>query len=358
MAAHHSLATSVSTDSPCRYCSVASKANQEDPIGSAVVADQWMFIEVPQPWAKNPWQDQLSELQEVFQQIERKPKLWKRLRIVAIAPDKHHSTPDRCHIFFYRKPRGPVADYTQQHYWVPRQKIANLVQSLTLQPAQIETFSAYQQPFTRNLFVCTHTHYDVACGRFGTPLYRTLRERYAQDGQLQIWQTSHFGGHNFAPTLIDFPMGQFWGHLEPDALDSLVYRRGDISELRLFYRGWTGFSHWEQVAERDLWMQQGWSWLHKPKLARVIRRDPGKFIHQFLRWVLPWIPHIRAQILLKKLERKLTWADVEISWHERAIIKTYRVRVEVSHSVLSQMKSGTDQPLVPVQQYSVKAIPI
>ncbi|MEM9804794.1 MAG: sucrase ferredoxin [Cyanobacteria bacterium P01_D01_bin.56] len=356
MAANNPLVRSGPTDSPCRYCSVVSKANGEDPIGTAVVAEWWMFIEVAQPWAKNPWGDQSPELLKIFQQIEKKPRLWGRLRIVAIAPDKHYSKPERCHVFFYRKLQGPAADYAQQHYWVPRQKLADLVKALTLQPTQIETFLSYQQPFARNIFVCTHTHYDVACGRFGTPLYRQLRQQYAQDGQLLVWQTSHFGGHNFAPTLIDFPMGQFWGHLESEILDVLVYRQGDVSKLRPFYRGWSGFSHWEQIAERELWMRHGWSWLKHPKTARVMRRDPGKVIHQLLRWVLRWIPSIRAQILLKKLERKLTWADVEICWQNGVNTEIYRARVESSHQVNSQMKSGKDQSLVPVRQYRVMDI--
>ncbi|MEO0866947.1 MAG: sucrase ferredoxin [Cyanobacteria bacterium J06642_11] len=357
MPAHKSSSVAAPADSPCRYCSVVSKQNGEDPIGTAVVAEQWMFIEVPQPWAKNPWGDQPPELLQLFQQIEKRPKLWQRLRIVAIAPDKHYSQPEYCHVFFYRKPQNSLADYVQQHYRVPRQKLADLVHALIFKPAALQTFLTGQQPFARNLFVCTHTHYDVACGRFGTPLYRTLRRQYAQDGQLQVWQTSHFGGHNFAPTLIDFPKGHFWGHLEPNMLDTLIYRQGDLSALRLFYRGWSGFSHWEQVAERELWMQQGWDWLHKRnKLARIIRRDPGKLIHRLLRWCLPWIPSIRAQILLQKLERKLTWADVEITWDEGNIRQTYRIRVETSCPVMSQIKSGQDQPLVPVKQYVVKSI--
>ena len=34
----------------CRYCSQVSKANGEDPIGSAPQIDYWIIVEVPQPW--------------------------------------------------------------------------------------------------------------------------------------------------------------------------------------------------------------------------------------------------------------------------------------------------------------------
>jgi len=41
-------ATDLQTD--CRFCSKISKANGEDPIGSAWPYQQWLIIEVPQPW--------------------------------------------------------------------------------------------------------------------------------------------------------------------------------------------------------------------------------------------------------------------------------------------------------------------
>ncbi|MEL7523883.1 MAG: hypothetical protein AAGJ80_20060, partial [Cyanobacteria bacterium J06553_1] len=57
----------------CQYCSVTSKANGEDPIGTAVTAQQWLFIEVPQPWAKNPWGNESAALLALFERIEKRP---------------------------------------------------------------------------------------------------------------------------------------------------------------------------------------------------------------------------------------------------------------------------------------------
>jgi len=74
-----------------------------------------------------------------------------------------------------------------------------------------------------------------------------------------------------------------------------------------------------------------------------------------LRWGLRWIPTIRAQVLLKKLEQKLTWAQVRIRYSSPDGVRssTYEARVEVSHIVMSQMKSGREQPTYPVKQYRV-----
>ncbi|MBE9064275.1 sucrase ferredoxin [cf. Phormidesmis sp. LEGE 11477] len=357
-------------DQACQYCSITSKVNREDPIGTAITARLWLLIEVPQPWAKNPWAQSSPELLMLFAQIERRPRLWRDLRILAIAPDKTTSTKDKRHLFFYQQPPEAAATYRQWHYHIPIEQLVPLVRALLFKPKETDTFVPYRQPSARALFVCTHTRYDLACGRFGTPLYRTLRDRYAESKALSeplsVWQTTHFGGHNFAPTLIDFPTGQLWGHLEPEILDTLIYRKGKVSELEPFYRGWSGMSSWAQIAERSLWMQQGWDWLAQPRSARIIRRDPGKLSHRLLRWVLPWIPMIRAQVLAKKLEKKLRWAEVEICWKAPEIgaeqnigqqpTERYRARVEVSHQVMSQMKSGTSESLIPVAQYKVSEI--
>lgn len=348
-----SLAPQTDISSPCRYCSVTSQANGEDPIGTAIAADLWIMIEAPRPWAKDPWQAESAELLEVFQSVENHPRLWQQVRILAIAPDRENSQPGYRHVISYRRPSRSFAQYEASHYCIPTETLPRLVEALLFRSSQLVNFEGDRRAPTRTLFVCTHTHYDVACGRFGTPLFKTLRRDYAQDGQLQVWQTGHFGGHNFAPTLIDFPHGHFWGHLNEAVLDTLVHRRGDVTQLRPYYRGWGGLSRWGQVAERELWMQEGWTWLDRPKSERLIAQDGGKFIHRILRWLLRWIPTIRAQVLLKKLEQKRTWATVEIQADSdrSSKVDAYRVQVEVSHTVMTQLRSGETAGLYPVQQY-------
>ncbi|MEL6453131.1 MAG: sucrase ferredoxin [Cyanobacteria bacterium J06623_5] len=354
----------IDIDSYCRYCSEVSRANGEDPIGTAITAQQWLFIEVPQPWAKNPWLDQGKDLLSLFQRIEKQIRLWKNLRILAIAPDKAASTKDKRHLFFYQQPQQPAAAYRQRHYHIPVAQLCQLVQALIFQPQQLSQFDSYRLPPSRALFVCTHTRYDLACGRFGTPLYRLLRSQYAKDHSstgvsngdgrgLSVWQTTHFGGHNFAPTLIDFPVGHFWGHLDPNILDNLIYRRGEVSQLMPYYRGWAGFNRWAQIAERSLWMKWGWAWLSVTKSARIVRRDPGSWRDRLLRALLALVPTIRAQVLRKKLLQRLKWAEVEICWRKNSGIPagSARLRVEASHEVTSQLKSGENQELVAVQQY-------
>jgi hypothetical protein len=126
------------------------------------------------------------------------------------------------------------------------------------------------------MLVCTHGSVDAACAKFGFPLYLALHCRYAQPqgSNLRVWRVSHFGGHRFAPTLIDLPSGRYWGHLRHDLLDALVLRRGEVSDLRHCYRGWGGLETvYEHVAERDAWMHEGWRWLDYKIAAETVRAD-------------------------------------------------------------------------------------
>ena len=354
---HASVSLGNSKSSPCRYCSVVSKANGVSPIGTAIVADLWIMIEVPHPWAQDPWQEESASLLDLFQSLERRPRLWQRVRILAIALDRDYSQPGYRHVMSYRRPSPLFARYHPEHYCVPTATVTQLVKAMVFQLPMV-TFATYRQKPVRSLFVCTHTHYDVACGRFGTPLFKTLKRDYAADGKLRIWQTSHFGGHHFAPTLIDFPQGQFWGHLESEILDILIYRRGDWQQLYRFYRGWGGVSPWAQIVERELWMQKGWSWLELPKADRMQAQDPGKLHHRMLQWLLRWVPLVSAQVLLHKLEQKLTWAKVEIRAGNGSSPGgvTHTARVEANYTALAQFSSGDEARLSPIKQYRVVSL--
>ena len=64
-----------------------------------------------------------------------------------------------------------------------------------------------------------------------------------------------------------------WGHIEPEILNLLVQRNGSIFGVRQYYRGWTGLSKFEQIAEREIWIQSGWSWLNYLKAGKVLTME-------------------------------------------------------------------------------------
>jgi len=305
----------------CRFCSVISKTNGEDPIGSAKATDTWIIVELPLPWTK----ERLifdSALNPVFQAMRAgNPKL----SAMAIAPDREYSQPGYAHVFHYQRPTQLFARYNQQEFLVPEFELEEFVTALLTQTIP-DRFEIYRQPtqHIREIMVCTHGNIDVACARFGTPIYQKLRKEFATS-MLRVWRCSHFGGHQFAPTLIDLPNGQVWGHLESNILDVLVRRDRPVAELRQFYRGWAGVTQFEQIVEREIWQQHGWDWLNYHKSGQILAQDTLNG----------------------------DWADVrlEFATPDRSTAGAYQARLEVCGLVMSAVHSG-EKP-IPVKQYQI-----
>jgi hypothetical protein len=321
----------------CRFCSLVSKANGEDLIGTAGTCEHWLIMEVPQPWPQEIFQENpiIKSVIDLFQELIVQHGV--NLKPMLIAPDREYSHAGFTRIFYYYRPGKLFFQFEKQEFVVPESKAADLLtailQQLIQQPNNLSQFQQYQQQTSeiRELMVCTHAQVDLACGRFGTPLYRQLRKEYAavSHGKLRVWQTTHFGGHQFAPTLIDLPQGSIWGHLESGILDLLVQRNGSVDDLRQFYRGWTGLNKFEQIAEREIWMQLGWNWLNCLKTGKILA-----------------------------MQKDGDWAEVRIDFAlpDGSISGAYEARIEVCGEVMSAFNSAKEMKLEAVKQYRVSRL--
>lgn len=102
---------------------------------------------------------------------------------------------------------------------------------------------------TRPLYlICTNGKRDRCCARFGGAVYRAMAELVGP----AIWQTTHLGGHRFAPTGLAFPQGVSYGRLQPDTLLDFVtaIQKNQIPLDNL--RGRVGYTAVVQRAEHDL----------------------------------------------------------------------------------------------------------
>ncbi|PZD72632.1 hypothetical protein C1752_03468 [Acaryochloris thomasi RCC1774] len=347
----------------CRYCSLVSKANGEDPIGTAGTADHWLVMEIPQPWPREMFATHplISQLLPLLKKLILRHGI--KLRPVAISSDPEYSCPGYTRIIYYRRPQTYFAQYEKQDYLVPDSETPHLaialLDHLMGKANTLPEFDQYLQPtqHLRDILICTHTQVDLACGRFGTPLYRKLRQNFANSESLRVWKSTHFGGHKFAPTLLDLPTGQLWGHLEDEILPSLIHREGPIHNMRPFYRGWSGLGKFEQIAEREVWMQEGWQWLTYPRTGRLQRKGlPG--IKRPLYSLLRYLPIQLLQMWLEKWTDDAKWADVKIQYQDAdGIERQYRVRVEEYGTVLTASKSAKERnvqiEMIPVPQYRV-----
>lgn len=256
-----------------------SEANGEDPAGTGTPFTGYLLVEVAPPWEYDVGESR------------RFPEgLWEAVKGVwdagiiekftAIMPDPEYSREGHTRVMLLRRPPVPFfASYRREEYLVPEDEVVAFVETLAKEPDGPSGFARYREDISgrvRDVLVCTHGSHDVCCGRFGYPLYEELRQEYAaaSEGRLRVWRTSHMGGHRFAPNLIDLPEGRYWGRMGSEDLENFVTRNGPASDLRGFYRGWAGLGgKFEQIAEREVFVREGWEWVGYPKAGEVLEAD-------------------------------------------------------------------------------------
>lgn len=76
-------------------------------------------------------------------------------------------------------------------------------------------------------FVCTHAKRDMCCSRLGIPVWQRLDE--LSNGR--AWQTTHLGGHRFAPNVLVLPSAHSYGRVALDQVDDFFNQieQGDIA---------------------------------------------------------------------------------------------------------------------------------
>ncbi len=93
--------------------------------------------------------------------------------------------------------------------------------------------------------VCAHGRRDRCCALHGAAFYRALQKE-----GVEVWQTSHLGGHRFAACALWLPEGLMYGRLRPEHAPAFVaaHRSHRIGELDHF-RGSCAYDGPTQAAE-------------------------------------------------------------------------------------------------------------
>jgi hypothetical protein len=258
-------------------CSLFSLSHGEDPIGSAVVNEHYVVMELPMPWPADAWHTpQLPAGVREAGRIAQENGL--DVRSLAIVPDAQYSQEGYTRLFHFHRPEGFFANFAKQEFVLPTELVADLLAALYGGPDALSPFETYRQDtgHIREMLVCTHGTRDACCGKFGYPLYDALRHHYApaSEGRLRAWRVSHLGGHRFSPTLLDFPGGYYWGRLNAQSVATIMTHDRTPDSLRMNYRGWAGLDALSQVAEREVLEHVGWPWLDYLKSGKVL--DAGE----------------------------------------------------------------------------------
>lgn len=261
-------------DGPQHLCNLFAIARGLDPIGYAGSYDAFVAFELPLPWPRGLFDSRSKLLPEVREAVARyRLEAPYRLSMLAMAPDEEYSAPGWPRVLWCSRPDGAFADYQRAEYLVPEPRVGELVTALiTARGAAPEFEPLLVHAAARELMVCTHGSEDAACGLYGVPLYHGLRASAAAGAR--VWRVSHFGGHVFAPTLLELPSGRFWAHLDDYDAAGLLDHRRPSAELRERYRGWAALDGpFLQALERELLVREGWHWLELPKRGAVLDRD-------------------------------------------------------------------------------------
>jgi hypothetical protein len=306
------------------YCNALAIQRGVDAAGSARMFDAAAVVEIPLPWKRGIYDEagalpqQVLDLFKVWLQRYREGLPYNQ-SVLMIAPDPQYSRPGFRRVIYYKRPAGQFAQYDKVEYLVPEDQFGVLIWALFEARDELLRFQNYLDTVgstMRDLFVCTHGTVDAACAKFGYPLYKYLREQYA-DAHLRIWRVSHFGGHLYAPTLIDMPVAHYWAYVEAVHAQQIVQRSGNPENLRTHYRGSSAFEDGlMQAAERDVWQREGWEWFNYPKSARILEQDKDM-----------------------SDEHEPAWAQIQFNFTTPDGAGSYRAHVEIAHRVETEYSS-------------------
>ena len=214
-------------------CSDLSRAADEPLAGTASTAEQWLLVEVPGPWGRD-------------------------VGTPGVLPPRAHDalsawlerTP-RSRLHFVRRPGRsngrPVV------FAVRAEEMAYDVRRIELQAhddlANVD-FGADGEPTdAKVVLVCGHGSRDACCARLGTAVYGALENRFLD---VELWLSSHQGGHRFAANVLVLPLGIQLGRVDAEDAVALTTRAlaGEIQLDR--YRGRTCYDPNAQAAEHAI----------------------------------------------------------------------------------------------------------
>ncbi|GIK55051.1 MAG: sucrase ferredoxin [Chloroflexi bacterium] len=319
------------------YCNLLALEKGLDPGGQATAFETLILLEAPLPWRSDLYTtvgtmpQEVLDLYALYMQRYHETGVWPPIYLLLIAPDEAYSQPGCRRVIRFQREGAQIAHFARAEYFVPEAQTGPLIWTLAEEPGRLGEFAGWQtavSPTPRDLLVCTHGTVDAACAKFGFPLYHYLRRQHASD-QLRVWRVSHFGGHVFAPTLMELPSGHFWAYVEEAQADQIARRAGPVAALRGHYRGWAGLANgFLQATERELWLCAGWRWFDWPKRGKILVQDEAA---------------------------QPTWAEVCIEFDDGGGTQLYQARVEVSgHVEMIHTTGGTGTYAYP--QYKIVSL--
>ncbi len=207
------------------FCSQIAKADNATLYGTVSDKSQvWALVEYSGKWPKGATKSGASLPGALFQWIEAQRDAISGFRPILI---KRKTVTDTKSVFIAIP--GPTDAKLYQFQISSYEELSSL---------DINTILAGGGETQRLLdeqvvLVCTNGLHDNCCSMFGLPVY----DAFEKDTSLNVWQSSHIGGHRYAATAAVFPSGVYYGYLAPSAVVS-VGKDIDTKQIALqYYRG-------------------------------------------------------------------------------------------------------------------------
>lgn len=213
-------------------CSVASQAAGEPLAGTAVESvDRWLLLEVIDPWAPAA-----LHTEALPERVRARLAQWletprSRLQLIR--------RPGRSG----RRPLFMVVSSASD-----RQRASKLELDRYDDLLDLDLNAVPLEASASMCLVCVHGRRDRCCALHGGSVFRAIQAR-----GVDVWQTSHLGGHRFAACALWLPDGLMYGRLRAEHADRFVaaQRAGELGELDL-YRGRCAYDRPTQAAETFL----------------------------------------------------------------------------------------------------------
>ncbi|MEI3649254.1 MAG: sucrase ferredoxin [Dolichospermum lemmermannii FEM_B0920] len=253
------------------FCADHSREIQEDVIGSATNHQTYILVECPTPWVSEAFNSKWvpDNLRILVADVKR-AKL--SIHFLLIANDETHRE-EQTTLLIYQQEKGLSNGYRKQEFKLPNiEQVAGVVRKWL---TGVSVDDEIASNTTRDILVCTHGSHDQCCAKYGNPFYFHAQNTIfdLQLNHLRIWRSSHFGGHRFAPTAIDFPQGRYYGVLDQDTFKSTLTQTGDIECLNKVYRGWGILPNPLQILERELMLHLGWDWFNYKVTGKILEKS-------------------------------------------------------------------------------------
>ena len=194
--------------SDSKFCSFLCRKSGEPLAGTAPFAEHFVFIS----WPKKYWEYEALESKGGFptglkQWMKEKSKISGKISIRLASQAKLKN--DKVELFIY-----PGKWYYSN---VLPKEIPEVLES-HFQHYKTSDFSC-KKIERGQIFICTHGRHDKCCAKFGQKLADQMQYHVQkQNSSVEVWESSHLGGHRFAATMIDFPSGRVYGRMTPDEI--------------------------------------------------------------------------------------------------------------------------------------------